>query len=162
MAAVAAVVVLAAAAVGVIALDRRWDGHAKPVVPSAAPITSTVPPAPVAPLPTKVLDGLMLSTDEVAQIMGASQLAVYKTFDTLIDESAVIAQKNCLGSYAPAQIAAYANTGWTAARAQAVHEPGDVPIKNGALLGSGSSSPRSLRRVPSALPARCCSSTLSR
>jgi eukaryotic-like serine/threonine-protein kinase len=125
---VAVVVVLAGAVVGTIALGRRSDGHAKPVAPSAAPTTSTAPPAPVAPLPPKVLDGLLLSTEQVAQIMGASQLAIFKAVDTLIDESPVIAQKNCIGAYAPAQAAVYAHTGWTAARAQAVHEPGDVPI----------------------------------
>ena len=60
--------------------------------------------------------------------MGASQLAVFKSVDTVIDESPVIAQKKCVGAYAPAQASVYADTGYTAMRAQAVHEPGDVPI----------------------------------
>lgn len=128
LAALIAVVVLAGAGVSTITLGRHSDGHAKPVAPSAAPTASTPPPAPVAPLPPKVLDGLLLTTEQVAQIMGASQLAIHKAVDTLIDETAVIAQKNCIGAYAPAQAGVYANTGWTAARAQAVHEPGDIPI----------------------------------
>jgi hypothetical protein len=30
-------------------------------------------------------------------------LAVYKAVETMTDETAVIAQKNCIGAYAPAQ-----------------------------------------------------------
>ena len=37
-------------------------------------------------------------------------------------------RRKCVGAYAPAQASVYADTGYTAIRAQAVHEPGDVPI----------------------------------
>jgi eukaryotic-like serine/threonine-protein kinase len=128
LAALAAVVVLAGAGLGAITLTHRSGEHAKPAAPSAASTTSAPPPAPVAPLPPKAVDALLPPPEQVAQIMGASQLAVWKAVETMIDESAVIAQKNCLGAYAPVQAVVYADTGWTAMRGQAIHEPGDVPI----------------------------------
>lgn len=128
LASLATVVVLAGAALSAISLGRRSDEHPRPAAPSAATTTSTTPPAPVAPLPPKVLDDLLLTPEQVAQIMGASQLAVYKSLDTLIDETPVIVQKNCIGAFAPAQAAVYLHTGWNGARTQAIHEPGDVPI----------------------------------
>jgi serine/threonine-protein kinase len=128
LAAVAAVVVLAGAAVSAITLGHRSDGHPKPAAPPPAPTTSTPPPPPAAPLAPKAVDALLPAPEQVAQIMGASQLAVHLATETMTDESAVIAQKHCIGAYAPAQAAVYADTGWTAMRGQAVHEPGDVPI----------------------------------
>jgi serine/threonine protein kinase len=126
--AAAVVVLVAGAAVSAITLGRGSDEHPKRAAPSAAPTTSTTPPVPVAPLTPKAVDALLPTPEQVAQIMGASQLAVFKAVDTVIDETAVIAQKNCVGAFAPAQVNVYADTGWTAMRAQAVHEPGDVPI----------------------------------
>jgi len=67
--------------------------------------------------------------------MGASQLAVVKTNDTMGDDSPILEPKTCAGSFAPAQAGAYADAGWTAARVQAIHEPGDVPIAFEILQG---------------------------
>jgi eukaryotic-like serine/threonine-protein kinase len=128
LAAVATVVVLAGAALSAITLGHRSDEHAKAAAPPPALTASAPPPSPVAPLSPKAVDALLPTPEQVAQIIGASQLAVFKAVDTVIDETAVIAQKNCVGAYAPAQVNVYADTGWTAMRAQAVHEPGDVPI----------------------------------
>ena len=128
LAAVAVVVVLAGVAVSTITLGHRSDQHRKAVAPVPASTTSTPPPAPAAPLAPKAVDALLPAPERVAQIMGASQLAVHLAVETMTDESAVIAQKNCIGAYAPAQAVVYADTGWTAMRGQAIHEPGDVPI----------------------------------
>jgi eukaryotic-like serine/threonine-protein kinase len=128
LAVVAAVVVLAGAAVSAITLGHRSDEHAKAAAPPPAPTTSAPSPSPVAPLPPKAIDALLPAPEEVAQVMGASELAVFKSVDTVIDESPVIAQKKCVGAYAPAQASVYADSGYTAIRTQAVHEPGDVPI----------------------------------
>ena len=130
LAVAAAAVVIAGAAFGVITVNHR--GHngdtAKPV--AAPPVSSTPAPvtAPLTPLPPKALNNLLPGPDEVAQIMGAAQLAVFKSVDTLIDESPVIDNKSCVGAFAPAEISVYDAAGWTAARTQAVHEPGPVPI----------------------------------
>lgn len=130
LAAASAAVVLAGAAVGVMTISHRHPtgDDAKPV--AAPPVSSTSAPAtaPPAPLPPKVLNGLLPGPDEVAQIMGAAELAVFKSVDTLIDEGPVIDNKGCLGAFAPAEISVYGTAGWTAARAQAIHEPGPVPI----------------------------------
>jgi serine/threonine-protein kinase len=126
----AAVVVATGAAVGVNALRHRSDNHAAPAAPSAvSTTTSTPPPAPVTPLPVEALDNLLPTPEELAQIMGASKLAVWKSFDRMSDESPALDKKSCIGAFAPAQAAPYVDAGgWTAVREQAVHEPGPVPI----------------------------------
>lgn len=128
----AATVVLAGAVLGLVTLSHGQYAGGRAITSAAAPppapsttAAATVPPA---PLPPKVLNNLLPTPDEVAQIMGAAELAVFKAVDTLIDESSVIDNKGCLGAFAPAQISVYGNVGWTAARVQAVHEPGPVPI----------------------------------
>jgi serine/threonine protein kinase len=128
LATVASVVVLAGAAVSAITLGHRSDEHAKAAAPPPAPTTSTPPPPPVAPLPPQAIDALLPAPEEVAQIMGASKLAVFKAMESVFDETSIIDHKNCIGAYAPGQASVYADTGYTAIRAQAVHEPGDVPI----------------------------------
>jgi eukaryotic-like serine/threonine-protein kinase len=128
-AAVAASVVLAAAVFGAITLTRHHtDERTKAAAPEPVSTTRTPPPPPPAPLPVKVLNGLLPSPAEVAQIMGASELAVWKSIDSLIDETPVIDNKSCIGAFSPGENAVYGTTGWTAARLQAVHEPGPVPI----------------------------------
>ncbi|WP_375488031.1 serine/threonine-protein kinase PknH/PknJ, partial [uncultured Mycobacterium sp.] len=129
-AAVAAVVVLVGATVAAIGLTHRTDQHRSPAA-SATPASTTPakpPPPPPPPLPPSTLDSLLLPPEQVANIMGASNLVVYKSLDALIDDSAIIAQKNCIGAWAPAQHAVYVGSGWTGARAQAVHEPGEVAV----------------------------------
>ena len=130
LAAAAATVVLAGAAVGVITVRHRDATGDTTKSVAAPPVSSTPAPAtaPLAPLPPKALNNLLPGPDEVAQIMGAAQLAVFKSVDTLIDERPVIDNKSCVAAFAPAQISVYDAAGWTAARTQAVHEPGPVPI----------------------------------
>jgi eukaryotic-like serine/threonine-protein kinase len=128
LAAAAASLMLAGAVFGAITLSRHHsDEHPKATAPQPISTTTTPAPPPM-PLPPKVLNNLLPTTEEVAQIMGAAELAVFKSVDSLIDESPVIDNKNCIGAFAPAENAVYGNAGWTAARAQAVHEPGPVPI----------------------------------
>lgn len=129
LAAVAVALVLAGAVFGAITLTRTpAEEHTKAAAPAPVSTTTTPPLRPPAPLPVKVLDGLLPPPEEIAQIMGASQLAVWKSLDSLIDETPVIDKKNCIGAFSPAESAVYGTTSWTAARLQAVHEPGPVPI----------------------------------
>jgi len=125
-----ATVILTGAVFSLIALSHRHHNsdNATPVAAPPTPstqATATVPPTPLSP---QVINSLLPGPNEVAQIMGAAELAVFKSVDTLIDETSVIDNKNCVGTFAPAQISVYDTTGWTAARAQAIHEPGPVPI----------------------------------
>jgi serine/threonine protein kinase len=141
MGAVAATVLLAGAAVGVTTLTHHSEGHPKPAPPQAMSTTSAPPltsaprptsapgPSPVAPLPANTLNALLPTPEELAQIMGAAQLAVWKSSDSMSDESPALDKKNCLNAFAPAQAPLYVDAGgWTAVRIQAVHEPGPVPI----------------------------------
>jgi serine/threonine protein kinase len=130
----AAVVVAVEAALGINALVHRSDTSAKPATPSAVSSTtsassSTVAPVPVTPVPSSVLNNLLPTPEELAQIMGAAKLAVWKSSDSMSDESPAIDKKNCLNAFAPAQAPLYVDAGgWTAVRIQAVHEPGPIPI----------------------------------
>ena len=122
--------ILAGATFGFISISHRHH-TSDTATPVAAPpnlstrVPATVPPA---PLPPQVINNLLPGPNEVAQIMGAAELAVFKSLDTLIDETSVIDNQSCVGAFAPAQISVYDTAGWTAARVQAVHEPGPVPI----------------------------------
>jgi serine/threonine protein kinase len=128
LAAVASVVVLAGAAVGVTTLGHHSDERAKAAAPPPASSTSELPPTPVAPLDPKAIDALLPPPEQVAQIMGASQLAVVKSMDSLANESLVMADKKCIGAYAPGVVNVYADSGYTAIRIQAVHEPGEAAV----------------------------------
>jgi eukaryotic-like serine/threonine-protein kinase len=137
--AVAAAVVLAVeAAVGVAALTHRSDHNAKPAPPQAESTTSvhstsTTPTSatPASPsLPAQPIDNLLPTPEEVAKIMGSTELAVFRGVDTMTNETAVVDRKECLGAFAPEQAPVYTKAdGWTAVSAQAVHEPGDVPVE---------------------------------
>ena len=102
--------------------------HAKTTAQQPVPSSQQAATPPLPPLSPKVLNNLLPTPDKVAQILGAADLVVFKSVDTLIDESPVIDNNKLHRSFAPAQDLVYRNAGWTAARVQAVHEPGPVPI----------------------------------
>lgn len=125
---VGTVVLLAGAAVGVTMLRHRSDEHAKAAAPPPAPTTSAPPPTPVPPMDPKAIDALLPPAEQVAQIMGASQLAIFKSMDSLANENAVMPDTKCVGAYAPGVVNVYADSGYTAIRIQAVHEPGEAAV----------------------------------
>jgi serine/threonine-protein kinase len=85
--------------------------------------TSTSQSSP--PVPPAALDGLLLSTDQINSAMGATAMTVATTSTEMWDIATGISDKACLVS-TTAQVAVYAGSGWTAVRAQELHEPGDT------------------------------------
>lgn len=71
------------------------------------------------------LDAVLLTTSEVDAAMAATGMAADTTQSTLVDDSAYTTPSACLAVSSMGQDHVYAGTGWTAARMQSVHEPGD-------------------------------------
>lgn len=118
-----AVVIVVAALVVVAVLATR--SHPQPAPPSA-----TGPPraaAPVGPLTSAALSGLLLPPERVAGMVGAAALVQESFADSVIDDSRKLLQKDCIGVLAPAQHLVYAGTGWTGARSQVLRNAGDGP-----------------------------------
>ncbi len=60
-------------------------------------------------------------------MVGAAALVQESFADSVIDDSAKLLQKDCIGVMAPAQHLVYADTGWTGVRSQALRNAGDGP-----------------------------------
>lgn len=88
--------------------------------------TATVTGAPVAgeprldpPLVSVFnVERLLLSADEISEVTGAGSLEVKKRVRTMWDEGDSVADRDCLATWSPAQIAAYDGSGWTVVRAE--------------------------------------------
>ena len=79
--------------------------------------TTTAPP-----VTQDALDGLLLSPDQVNAAMGATGMAIAKTQNTMSNDSATMAPKECLAVDGSAQAQAYAGSGYTAERDQTIQE----------------------------------------
>jgi hypothetical protein len=76
----------------------------------------------VPPLAEGVIDGLLLSPDEINAAMGATGMAVTETHTVMSDDSATMAPKECLAIDGSAQTLVYADSGYTAERDQTLQE----------------------------------------
>jgi hypothetical protein len=72
------------------------------------------------------LEGLLLSPDQIKTAVGATGMTVAGSTAALADSAANIADKACLPMQGPGEATAYAGSGWSAARGQALREPGDT------------------------------------
>jgi hypothetical protein len=82
--------------------------------------TTTTTTAP--PVAEAVLDGLLLSPEQVNTAMGATEMTVTKTHASMSDDSATMAPKECLAIDGSAQAPVYADSGYTALRDQTLQE----------------------------------------
>ena len=82
--------------------------------------TTTTTTAP--PVAEAVLDGLLLSPEQVNTAMGATEMTVTKTHTSMSDDSATMAPKECLAIDGSAQAQVYADSGYTALRDQTLQE----------------------------------------
>ena len=80
--------------------------------------SSTTPPTVtskhVAPVAEGVIDGFLLSPDQVNMAMGATGMTVTKTHTSMSDDSATMAPKECLAIDGSAQAQIYVGSGYTA------------------------------------------------
>ena len=80
--------------------------------------SSTTPPTVtsknVAPVAEGVIDGFLLSPDQVNMAMGATGMTVTKTDNSMSDDSATMAPKECLAIDGSAQAQVYVGSGYTA------------------------------------------------
>jgi eukaryotic-like serine/threonine-protein kinase len=121
---VGAVVIVVAALVVVAVLTTK--SRPDPGAASSATSTPTTA-APAGPLDSTALTGLLLSPERVAGMVGASALVQESFADTVVDDSAKLTEKDCIGVMAPAQHLVYSDAGWTGIRSQALRNAGEGP-----------------------------------
>ena len=84
--------------------------------------TSTTTTRTAPPVAEAKLDGLLLSPEQVNTVMGATEMAVTKTHNTMSDDSATMEPKECLAIDGSAQAQVYAASGFFAERDQTLQE----------------------------------------
>jgi hypothetical protein len=114
--------VLAALAVAGICILTAGCSSGSNQGSSKSTTTTTTTSKPRPPLSEGVLDGLLLSPDQVNTAMGASGMTVTKTHIAMSDDSATMAPKECLAVDGSAQAQVYAGSGFTAERDQTLQE----------------------------------------
>lgn len=129
IAALVGVVLLAAAATVAITLtsgDKTGPPTAHP--PAATTTTSTSTTAPPAPIVAPAaLSGLLLSPEELAGMMGTTEMVILFSFQSPVDDSPVIEPKQCVGAWAADEHATFADSGWTAVQDQMLQNSPDIP-----------------------------------
>jgi hypothetical protein len=76
----------------------------------------------VAPVAEGVIDGFLLSPDQVNVAMGATGMTITQTHTSMSDDSATMAPRECLAIDGSAQAQVYAGSGYTAERDQTLHD----------------------------------------
>jgi hypothetical protein len=82
-------------------------------------------PIDVPPLTAARLDDVLLSVDELNDVVGATKLALVVDSARMSDNSAAVSDPDCLGSMFGAEDQVYGASEWTAVRDQVAREPGD-------------------------------------
>jgi PknH-like protein len=82
-------------------------------------------PLDVAPLKATQLADVMLSIDELNDIIGSSDMEVVSDMEEMSDNSHAVSDPDCLGSIFGAEEQVYGGSDWTAVRDQVAREPGD-------------------------------------
>lgn len=90
--------------------DSRSTGSDAAASSSASATTSAKP------VPNSALTGLLLSADQVSEIIGIPSMTVNRTLNAIQDDSSsAVDLKECVSAYMPAQHLAYKGTDWKAA-----------------------------------------------
>jgi PknH-like extracellular domain len=92
--------------------------------------SSTTPPTTTskyaAPVAEGVIDGFLLSPEQVNMAMGATEMMVTKTHTSMSDDSAAMAPKECLAIDGSAQAQVYVGSGYTAELEQTLQDGDNV------------------------------------
>ncbi len=103
--------VLLSGCVSTVAGIAMRDGHA---VPSDVPL-----------LKESALDKVLLSIDEVNEIMGVTDIEVTSELEEMTNSSGKVSDPDCLGAMYGAEEPVYDGSGWTAVRDVVAREPED-------------------------------------
>jgi eukaryotic-like serine/threonine-protein kinase len=131
--AVVAAVIAVAATATIATLTRRSGQHPPTTTTAPAPPAATTSRPPSSPLPASALPSLLPSVAQLAGIMGDSNLEAKKPFDTLIDSSAEVVEKDCVGALVPVQLVVYDKTGWMAVHVQSYNDPDHAGVFQGVV-----------------------------
>ena len=92
---------------------------------SGSAVKGTAPAGADKPLQESSLDDILLSVDDVSDIVGGTGLEVGNSTQDLVDNSQDIDKPECLGAFYAAEQQVYEGSGWKAVRDQIIREPGD-------------------------------------
>jgi hypothetical protein len=115
LAAALAAVGMALAAVGCATTTNGSPTPGDHSGPLAAPAAAVV-----------TMDRLLLGTGEINAAMAATGMVVHTARQNMWDDSANVADPNCLAVDGPVEDKMYTGRGWTTMRAQVLQEPGDA------------------------------------
>jgi hypothetical protein len=82
-------------------------------------------PLDVAPLKESQLDGVLLSIDQLDDLVGATEMAFVHQSDEMSDNGTAVSDPDCLGSLFGAEKDVYDPHHWSAMRDEVAREPGD-------------------------------------
>jgi hypothetical protein len=111
-------VAAAFAAAGICILVAGCGGNHAAVKPTTTTKTSLIP----RPVVERELDTLLLSPEQINPAMGATGMAITRRHDALSDDSATMQPRECLAIDGSAQAQVYADSGFTAARDEALND----------------------------------------
>ena len=106
----------------VVAAVTALTGCVSTVSGTAVRNASTVP-SDVPKLDGSALDEVLLSIDEVNDVMGTTDLEVTSDIDDMTDSSDKVSDPDCLGAMFGAEEAVYKGSGWTDVRDIVAREP---------------------------------------
>jgi hypothetical protein len=106
----------------VVAAVMALTGCVSTVSGTAVRNASTVP-SDVPKLDGSALDKVLLSIDEINDIMGTTDLEVTSDIDDMTDSSDKVSDPDCLGAMFGAEEAVYKGSGWTDVRDVVAREP---------------------------------------
>jgi serine/threonine-protein kinase len=116
-----AVIALGGTGIGIWHATRDTDDRPRPAGAGlTTPTTTTVPTI----LATQ-LDSILLSGKELDTIMDASNMQPGPPGTTMGDPESTLSIEDCRGALFPAQVPVYANSGYTAVKAQAASDSGN-------------------------------------
>ena len=106
----------------VVAAVTALTGCVSTVSGTAVRNASTVP-SDVPKLDGSALDKVLLSIDEINDVMGTTDLEVTSDIDDMTDSSDKVSDPDCLGAMFGAEEAVYKGSGWTDVRDVVAREP---------------------------------------
>jgi hypothetical protein len=110
----------ALAVAGICILTAGCSSGSNQGTKTSTTTTTTTTTAP--PVAEAVLDGVLLTPEQVNTVMGATEMTVTKTHVSMSDDSATMEPKECLAIDGSAQAPVYAGSGYTALRDQTLQE----------------------------------------